>query len=185
MRSVTTDRTTPQPVSLSEAKDQLGYAQSDGSSDTRIKRVIIAATRQWEDDTQTATTPKGVTEDLPVFPPAEWRLYWRPVISVDSIMYYDEAGDQQTLSTDVYSVDLPNRKIYLNSGESWPALYDRYDAVRIAYVAGKDLQDEIAKQAILIQIDIMEELRGTTKEKDASVKLYENLVIRYERGSYP
>ena len=44
---------------------------------------------------------------------------------------------------------------------------------------------EIAKQAILVQIDIFDELRGTTKEKDATIRLYENLVARFQRSSYP
>jgi hypothetical protein len=57
--------------------------------------------------------------------------------------------------------------------------------VTINYTAGQSIPVEISKQAILMQVDIMEELRGTTKEKDAATRAYENLVIRYMRGSYP
>lgn len=185
MRSVTEATTTPQPVSLSEAKDQLGYAQSDTSSDTRIRRLIQAATLQWQHDTQTATTLKTIDERLPEFPLPSWRMYYRPVASVDSIMYFDENNVEQTLDPSAYSVDLPNRKIYEAVDTPWPATQFRWDAVTINYTAGEGIPTEISKQAILMQVDIMEELRGTTKEKDAAIKAYEMLAIRYGRGSYP
>jgi hypothetical protein len=185
MRSVTAERTSPQPVSLSEAKDQLGYAQADTTSDTRISRLIVAATEQFEHDTQQATTLKTITEKLPMFPLPTWRAYTRPIDSVDSITYFDSNNDVQTLDPSEYSVDLPNRKIYSAVGFDFPSTYVRWDAVTISYTAGQSIPVEISKQAILMQVDIMEELRGTTKEKDAATRAYENLVIRYMRGSYP
>jgi len=89
------------------------------------------------------------------------------------------------LATSVYSVDVPNRQIHLAPDQDWPTIQARWDAIQIDYVAGVNVVPEIAKQAILVQCDIMEELRGTTKEKNATIKLYENLVARFCRSSYP
>jgi len=185
MRSVSQAFTTPMPVSLIEVKDQLGFAQGDSYSDDRLTRLIVAATEQWEHDTQSVTTVRTVTEKLPAIPVPMWRLYYRPVVSFDSLKYYDVDGNEQTLASSVYSVDLPNRQIHLSPGESWPETQDRWDAVELSYTAGAVIVPEIAKQAILVQCDVMEELRGTTKEKDATIRLYENLVARFQRSSYP
>ena len=185
MRSVTTENTTPQPVSLEEVKDQLGFAQGDSYSDDRLNRLIVAATEQWEHDTQSVTTTRNVTEKIAAFPVPTWRLYYRPVQLFTSIKYYDADGVQQTLAASVYSVDVPNRQIHLAPDQDWPTIQTRWDAIQVDYVAGVAVVPEIAKQAILVQCDIMEELRGTTKEKDATIKLYENLVARFCRSSYP
>ena len=185
MTSVSQAVTTPQPVSLIEVKDQLGFAQGDSYSDDRLTRLIVAATEQWEHDTQSITTVRTVTENLPTIPPPTWRLYYRPVVSFTSFKYYDTAGTQQTLASSVYSIDIPNRKIHLAPDQEWPDFQERWDAIELTYIAGSAIVPEISKQAILVQCDIMEELRGTTKEKYATVQLYENLVARFQRSSYP
>jgi hypothetical protein len=74
---------------------------------------------------------------------------------------------------------------FLYSVQIWPDFQERWDAVELTYIAGSAIVPEISKQAILVQCDIMEELRGTTKEKYATVQLYENLVARFQRSSYP
>jgi len=146
---------------------------------------MSAATRQWEDDTQTQTVTNTVTENLMAWPGSEFRTYWRPLVSVTSISYFDEDGNQQTLDPSQYSVDAPNRKIYPAYGVTWPTTQERWDAIEIIYEAGSTQVPDIARQAILMQCDVMEELRGTTREKDAAIKAYEMLVTRYMRGSYP
>ncbi len=185
MRSVVEAITTPQPVTLMEVKDQLGFAAGDSYSDDRLIRLIVAATEQWEHDTQSITTERVITEKLPEFPPEEWRLYYRPVPAISSIKYFDPTGSEVTLNSSVYSYDSANRQIHLAYGQSYPSVQQRWDAVTIEYTAGVPVIPEIAKQAILVQCDVMEELRGTTKEKDATIRLYENLVTRFQRSSYP
>ncbi len=185
MRSVVEAFTTPQPVSLVEVKDQLGYAQGDSSSDDRLTRLIVAATEQWEHDTQSITSERVIHEKWPEFPEDGCRLYYRPVPSITSVKYYDPSGTEVTLPPTVYSYDAPNRKLYLANGQSFPGVQQRWDAVTIEYTAGSKVIPEICKQAILVQCDLLEELRGTTKEKDATVRLYENLVLRFQRSSYP
>ncbi len=185
MRSVVEAFTTPQPVSLVEVKAQLGYSENDSSSDDRLTRLIVAATEIWERDTQSITTERVIHEKLPEFPEDGFRLYYRPVPAITSIKYFDPSGTEVTLPPTVYSYDAPNRMLYLANGQSFPGVQSRWDAVTIEYTAGLPVIPEIAKQAILVQCDVMEELRGTTKEKDATIRLYENLVLRFQRSSYP
>ncbi len=185
MRSVVEAFTTPQPVSLVEVKAQLGYSENDSSSDDRLTRLIVAATEIWERDTQSITTERVIHEKLPEFPEDGFRLYYRPVPAITSIKYFDPSGTEVTLPPTVYSYDAPNRMLYLANGQSFPGVQSRWDAVTIEYTAGSKVIPEISKQAILVKIDVLEELRGTTKEKDATLKLYQNLVLRFQRSSYP
>lgn len=187
IRSVTRPTAVTYPVTLEEAKAQLGYAVADTSSDARLNLLIEAATRQWEDDTQSISVTGQAEEELPYLPGPDWRFYYRPEGVVDSIIYYDEDGSPQILDPSLYSVDYPNRRIFRAVDATWPTVQNRWDAVKITYGVGPKTGDlsGLAKQAILMQIDIMEELRGTTKEKDATIKAYENIVARYQRSSYP
>ncbi len=185
MRSVVEAFTTPQPVSLVEVKAQLGYSENDSSSDDRLTRLIVAATEQFEHDCQSITTERVIHEKLPEFPEDGFRLYYRPVPAITSIKYFDPSGTEVTLPPTAYSYDAPNRMLYLADGQSFPGVQQRWDAITIEYTAGSKVIPEIVKQSILVACDIFEELRGTTKDKDASVRLYNNLVTRYQRSSYP
>lgn len=72
--------------------------------------------------------------------PAGARLYlpFPPPQSVTHVKYYDLAGSQQTYASPNYSVITAERTGYLQliPSASWPALYDRADAVEIEFVAG-------------------------------------------------
>lgn len=74
------------------------------------------------------------------------------------VTYYDSANDQQTLSSDVYSIlsDVRGPFIALNYNQAWPSVYTREDAVRVTWVAGygttaADVPAPI-KQAILLLV---------------------------------
>lgn len=66
------------------------------------------------------------------------RLPLGPVASIDSIVYFDTAGDQQTLSSDVYVLraDALGGYVDLKVGQAWPATQGRPDAVTVTFVAG-------------------------------------------------
>ncbi len=79
-------------------------------------------------------------------------LYVRhaPLSSVTSITYLDQAGDTQTLSTDVYDVDTKTEpgRILLAREQSFPSIDSGFEAVTITYVAGygdesADVPDEL------------------------------------------
>lgn len=109
-----------------------------------LGRALI--TQRWQ-----LTMPKFPADghvDLPI----------PPVQQVFSITYYDTDNVQQTLSTDVYRLTLNTDMAYLDlvAGQTWPATYDRADAVAIQYDtgfgdAGTDVPEGI-RQAIRMMV---------------------------------
>jgi len=201
-----------EPLTLTEAKKHLEIATADTTHDSHITSLITAVRQLWEHDTQRLTVSRQVVETLEDWPQTygrsdyapnqysgtfgygttasyyedcNWRFYHQPVISITSIQYYDTANSQQTLNAANYQLDEWNRKIELVVGEDWPQITSRWDAVDITYQAGQATVDEIAKQAMKLQLDVMFELRGMTKNKDACMVAYERLVERFQRASYP
>lgn len=184
-RSIAEVAPASEPVSLSDAKKHLEIAEADGTHDEQVSRLITAARQRWEKDTQRATVSRTYVENLSEWPDENWRFYHRPIIGVTSIQYYDADNAQQTLSSSIYSLDGPERRLFLAVDQDWPITETRWDAITITYTAGQTDTDAIAKQGMLLLIDFMFELRGTTKEKDSVIRAYDNLVEPYKRPSYP
>ena len=174
-----------EPVTTAEAKEHLGIPSGDTSWDTKVGEMIAAARFQFETDTQLLTVSRSIPEDLDTWPDDDYRFYYRPVISLDSITYYDTANASQTLSSSIYSLDKPNRKIALAVDQDYPDIETRWDAITVTYTAGHATTPEIYKQAILLRIDINFEDRGTQKDKSQTIRAYDALVDRYQRASYP
>lgn len=183
-RSVSLSDPDTEPLSLAEAKKQLEIADSYSTHDTHVSGLIVAARELWEHDTQSPTVRRSVSENLSQFPDEDWRFYFRPVGSVETITYYDTANASQTLASSVYSLDAPNRKLRLAVDQDWPSAETRWDAVTITYKAGSVVVPEIAKQAMKLQISMMfgDEM---SKEFPMWLRSYEALVSRYQRSSYP
>jgi hypothetical protein len=61
-----------------------------------------------------------------------------PLIDITQIQYVDSAGDTQTLSTDVYTVDADSTpgRFYLSYNQSWPTTRSTPKAVTVSYRAG-------------------------------------------------
>ena len=123
------------PVSLTEAKLHLRVDHS--TDDSLISSQIDAATEWCEKYEGQAYVMRSYKAYLPRFQ-TEITLPFPPLVTVSSVQYYDTAGDLQTLSTDVYTVDndsMPGR-IYLTYGQNWPSTYPVPKAVIITYTTG-------------------------------------------------
>lgn len=63
-----------------------------------------------------------------------------PLIEIESVKYFDRDNVEQTLGTSVYEVigaaGHSRAAIALKSGQSWPAIYDRPEAVNIRFRSG-------------------------------------------------
>jgi uncharacterized phiE125 gp8 family phage protein len=184
-RSIAEVAPASEPLSLAEAKKQLEIPEADATHDSHVTRIISAARQQWERDTQRSTVSRTYVENLSDWPTVDWRFYHQPIVSVTSVKYYDTANSQQTLSSSVYSLDAPNRRLVLAVDQDWPLHETRWDAIEITYVAGQSSVDAIAKQGMLLLVDLYFELRLDTKEKQATERAYHNLMLSYCRGSYP
>jgi len=120
------------PLSLEEAKTHLRV--SNTSEDGEIWTMVKAATEMVERETWTQLNQKGLT-----FYFDNWENFrgsgFLPIISVDSIKYYDENNDIQTLPAADYETDLNSDPVKIDI-DSTPNLYDRYNAVEIALTVG-------------------------------------------------
>ena len=68
------------------------------------------------------------------------RLPLPPLVSVESVQYYDSNNALQTLATTVYEVagarGANPGAVVLKDGQSWPVTYDKSEAVLINFTAG-------------------------------------------------
>ena len=101
-----------------------------------------------------------------------------PVTAVDSIKYYDTNNSLQTLATSNYDTSL-NGNISRVEVTTQPNVYDKYDAIEVAFTAGYadyfDIPDQFVELLELVIGDLYEQrMTGTM----ANVKQYGGMVSR-------
>ncbi len=126
--------------------DLHAHARIDGTEELLLAQGYIAAAREFiEGQTGRAFLAQTIKRTFKTFVDLSDDCHGRltylnrtPVTAVTSVKYYDESDVQQTLATTVYGVVTSAEPgfIYLKSGQSWPAIYDRPDAVEITFTAG-------------------------------------------------
>ena len=150
-------------VSLSEAKKQVEVADAITYHDAHIERLILAATQQATVRSGRQLLQTGYRFTFDAFPYGTGRipLPFPPLVSVESIKYYDIDGVQQTLDAGEYRLLTAREpgEICLRYGKTWPDVYDEPDAVQVEYLAGvaalaEDLgpEEEWFRQAILLLV---------------------------------
>jgi len=83
------------------------------------------------------------------------RFRTAPLQSITAISYYDTSGNLQTLAPSVYEAVLLGLEpiVRLKYGQSWPAVWDVPDAIRVTAVAGygdsEDVPGSIRQAALL------------------------------------
>lgn len=109
-----------EPVTIAELKDHL--AVTDGAFDTYIYHIGVAA-REWvEETTWRALFTQTWDQFFDRFDTVMW-LRKSPVASITSVKYTDTAGNQQTVSTDVYELGEVDgvSVVRLQFSQTWPA----------------------------------------------------------------
>lgn len=138
-----------EPITLDEAKAQTRVDSSD--SDDYLDSLIAAARSHIESYCGTPLVQRTVTVkcdgfcDFAGFPAV-------PLISVSSVSYVDDAGDAQTLSTDVYEVrtDGLTASLRLKDGQSWPSIQSQSRITVTAVVGYSAVPDAIKHAALLL-----------------------------------
>lgn len=131
---------------------------TDDNNQPYLTGLIPAATAWAEHLTERALITQTWKLILSAFPADPIRLPFPPLQSVTTVKYYDSANAQQTLSASVYQVDTNSEPgtLQLAASQSWPAVYDRVDAVEITFVAGyganRTAVPPAVRQAILFYI---------------------------------
>lgn len=77
-----------------------------------------------------------------------------PLVSVESITYYDVDNVQQIMPEGSYYVDTYSQpgRILRTVGGSWPSIYNRHDAVAVSFTAGYADCPEDIRAAILLTV---------------------------------
>jgi uncharacterized phiE125 gp8 family phage protein len=177
-----------EPVTLEEAKRQCRLSLGDDNHDQDLLLRIQAAREQWEHDTDSAVMTQTLSVTIDRFENETIYLPRRPVRSVSSIVYYTANDTIATVSASDYSLDAPNRAIRLKANKLWPTTYDRWDAVKITYIAGfasRQLVPAIAKQAILLLVNYYFAKNLGDWDGANDMRAYERLVDRFMRPTYP
>lgn len=150
------------PVTLAEAKLHCKVDTTD--DDALITALITAATEMAEQELHRAIMAQTWELTLDAFPDA-FELTRVPVQSVTSVKYYDTNGVQQTIASNLYSLDTTNdvgfAYIVPAYNTAWPVTQDIINAVAVRFVAGYSTVPEPIKQWIKLMISTMYENRET------------------------
>lgn len=185
LRTIQVSKTGSEPVTVSQAKEQLSIPSSDDAHDVRLTRLISAAREKYEYDTQTSLLTTVFDEIYDRFY-NKIRLTRREVASVTSVQYYDSNNTQQTLSTDVYGFDESLAEIRLKSEQRWPDTEGRWDSVTIRYETGYASVPEVAKHAMLLLVaHWFENVDMLLPDNMTGTAAYNSLIAVHQRSTYP
>lgn len=126
-----------EPITLTEAKAQLRVESDFSDDDVWIATAITVVREQVEALTNRAIMPQSLELAISEFEDV-MQLPKPPFSSLASIQYYDENNSIQTLSSSIYQLNdfVEPAEISLAYEQTWPTVYDRPDAIRIAFSAG-------------------------------------------------
>ena len=170
------------PLTVAQCRPMMRLPSTETGHDDELESLLKAARDKLQDDTGITLINTTYTQEQPCFD-EPIQLTRRPVSSITSIKYYDTANSQQTLSTDVYELDTQRQQIVLKPDQVYPAIYDRWDAIEIIYVAGygaaaTDVKAVFQRMLILL-------MRYDFDGDDFHLTAYESLLGNYLRHSYP
>ena len=178
---------TSEPVTIAEAKVQLNIAVSDDAHDLELASLIAAAREEWERDTSTALITRTIEHRMPAFSGIV-KLTVRPVVSITSVKYIDEAGAEQTVASSDYYLDTD--EVRFLDAFTRPTTQTRSEAVRVTYTAGYGNSSAFCPQ--LDRMAIKLSLANRFENRDMMVNsiiytrtAYEALVAKKMRASYP
>jgi uncharacterized phiE125 gp8 family phage protein len=176
---------TSEPVTVAEAKAQLHIGASDDSHDGELSAFIAAAREEWERDTQTALINRTIEHRQPRFEEII-RLTVLPVAEVESVIYTDRDGNEQTMDAEDYYLDIDE----LRFPGTLPTVIDRSDAVKVRYIAGygddSKFCPEMDRMAIKLSLANRFEERDMMGNDNLRYRrAYEDLVRKKMRSSYP
>lgn len=123
-----------EPVSVQEFTSWLGYGGAD-MTDT-FNRILKSA-RVWaENYTRKQFITATWAIKLEAFYCYEMEIPKAPLVSVDSIVYVDSNGDEQTLDPSLYVYSTATGLVSPAYNESWPSVQNTLEPITITFKAG-------------------------------------------------
>lgn len=131
-------------VDIEDAREALGLERDDTTMDGRLTRWLKGIIASAEHKSGRAFITQQWRITLDTFPVAKdgsaggFRLDHAPLVSIESIRYFDIASEQQTLDPQDYTIDTVSEPGYAvpATGKTWPDEADRINAVWVDYTAG-------------------------------------------------
>lgn len=139
------------PVSLAEAKADIGIESSDWDSKLELDiAAAVAMVEEWTGRSLAEQTWQLTLDDFA----DEIELPKGPVTGVSFIKYRDEARAEQTLGSSTYITDLVSdpQRIVLDPDASWPATAKIPNAVTVQFVTGYSSAPALLKKAVLFTV---------------------------------
>jgi uncharacterized phiE125 gp8 family phage protein len=166
---------TSEPITLAEAKAQLRVESDFSDDDTWITTAITVVREQVEALTNRALMPQSLELAIGEFEDV-MQLPKPPFTSLTSIQYYDEDNSIQTLASSVYTLNdfVDPAEIALAYEQTWPTVYDRPDAIRIAFDTGYADAASVpasVKQAMLMLLTDLYDNRSASTSNFNTVKV--------------
>lgn len=168
-----------EPVTLVEAKAWCEIATADTRFDTMLQSLIKSCREAVEKQCHRAIINTVYQVSFDCFP-AVIELPRPPLVSVDSIIYIDTAGEQQTFDSDNYRVDSMSSPARITPayGVSWPVTREVTNAVIVEYTAGYGTAPENVPETIRICIRSMVADLFAHRESEMEINLYANKHIQ-------
>jgi len=176
-----------EPLTLTEAKLHVNMPLDETSRDQDFIRFISTSRQQFEADVNIALIVRTVEVKLSDF--CTFAIPRPPLVSVESVTYYDRSNVLQTLPSNKYSLDTASGLIRFESN-TYPGVADRWDAVKIVYKIGKHADsttvDAWSKSAMLLLVGHYDANREMlVPDNMASMVAYERICKLRHRGTYP
>lgn len=139
-----------QPVSVAELKTHLRIDSAE--SDAELTMVIASAISRvdgWSGTLGRCLIRQVWRQDYSCFPACDRIVLPFPSVTATEVKYSDTSNAEQTLSASDYSLHetAAGTVLVLAGAASWPSVYDRADAVRIAMTVGYGLNaDDVPAQ---------------------------------------
>jgi uncharacterized phiE125 gp8 family phage protein len=133
------------PISRAEAKKQVGATSFD-DDDEYLEALVSAATSQIEGKygfLGIALVQQTWDLYLDEFPTCEIKIPLPPLQSVSHVKYDDEDGIEQTIDEAEYTVDAVSEPGWIFPATSWPSTFEGINSVRIRFVAGWPVVNDV------------------------------------------
>ena len=130
--------TAPTVLPISVADIKVDLKETGTARDTQIARLIASATERAEHELGRALLDQEWELIIDAFPVAEIELAMPKVLSITSVKYLDQAGAEQTLASNAYTLDADKLPGYLFPAlnTSWPNTQAVANAVRVRFRCG-------------------------------------------------
>lgn len=128
-----------EPISIEQARMQIGLDSADSSMDTLLTPLITAAREYVEKYTNRSLITADWTAYMDTFDTWAIELFKVPISELTTLKYYDTDNVEKTLIEDTdYNIDIISEpaRLFPASGESWPDTYDKPNAIEIAFKSG-------------------------------------------------